>query len=167
MPLFPLSQLENKIEARAMPKLRQLSANPTHLENDLNHRFERNGPPPYVSSSESEEEELLFGRKFHPAQAASKPHEAILKEFGDLLNKPLDDRETIFAVHALQSSDIYSPSYRYRYEAEQEHDRLNAFVWSDKASLHVKESLSVQDSFPCTESRGYQRRDVIVRHNIK
>ncbi|KAI1123478.1 hypothetical protein F5Y10DRAFT_51621 [Nemania abortiva] len=157
-PFFGLSQLQTAMTARALPTLEQLAANPNHLNSSLNNRFERDDPPPYVSSSESEGEEALH----HPVLARSR--EAVLEAFEDLLSKPLNDNETQSLVETLDSVGVYSPGDRYRLEAEREHDRLSTFWGSSfwkagSANLHVQDLLK--------GPRGYQRRDVIVRRNIR
>ncbi|KAI0425075.1 hypothetical protein F5Y09DRAFT_352764 [Xylaria sp. FL1042] len=154
-PFSGLSQFQTAITARALPTLEQLAANPNHLNSSLNNRFERDDPPPYVSSSESESEEALH----HPVLA--RP---VLEEFKDLLGKPLNDNETQSVVETLESIGVYSPGVRYCNEVEREHDRLSTFwgtsFWkAGSANSHVHNLLK--------RPRGYQRRDVIVRRNIR
>ncbi|KAI0118160.1 hypothetical protein GGR51DRAFT_498329 [Nemania sp. FL0031] len=157
-PFFGLSQLQTAMTARAVPTLEQLAANPNHLNSSLNNRFERDDPPPYVSSSESEGEEALH----HPILALSR--EAALEKFKDLLSKPLNDNETQSLMETLDRIGVYSPGERYLLEAKREHYRVSDFwrssFWTDgSANSHVHDLLK--------GPRGYERRDVIVRHNIR
>lgn len=152
-PFFDLPQVQNAITARALPALERLAANSSQLDGSLNDRFGRDDPPPYVSSSESEEEEALY----HPVLARSR--EAVLEAFRPLLRKPLDDRETRSLVGTLHRMGIYTPGGRYKDEARREHDRLDTFIRSADANAHAADLL--------LGPRGYQRRDIIVRRNIR
>ncbi|SPQ25034.1 253bb602-825c-4ac0-b4c1-7d26754dd4a3 [Thermothielavioides terrestris] len=152
-PFFDLLQLQDAITARAVPVLERLATSPNRLNNSLNNRFERDDPPPYVSSSESEEEEALH----HPV--LSRPREIVLEEYRDLLSRPLNDNETQNLVSSLNGIGIYTPGGRYRYEASREHDLLSSFYRSVNANSHANDLLK--------GTSGYQRRDVIVRRNIR
>jgi hypothetical protein len=152
---FGQSQLQTAIMNRAMPTLEQLASNPNHVNNYLNNRFEFDDPPPYVSSSESEEAEALH----HPVLAGSR--EAALEKFRDLVRKPLSDNECEGVVHHLNGTDfnIYRPGGRYDTEARREHDRLDTFYLSMQSNSHAVDLLK--------GPKGYQRRSVIVRRNIR
>ncbi|KAK4214524.1 hypothetical protein QBC37DRAFT_440091 [Rhypophila decipiens] len=150
---FGLSQLQNAITTRALPTLEQLATNPNRLDNSLNHRFERDDPPPYASSSESESEEALH----HPVLARAQ--EVVLEQFRDLLCKPLNDNEIRSLVSTLDGIGIYTPGGRYIVEVKQEHDLLDRFYSSANINAHAHDLLK----FP----KGYQRRDVIIRRNIR
>ncbi|KAI0389806.1 hypothetical protein F5Y17DRAFT_469415 [Xylariaceae sp. FL0594] len=157
-PFLDMFQLQNAVTGRALPALQHLAANPNRRDSSLNNRFERDDPPPYESSSESAEEEAMH----HPVLAPSR--EAALAHFGGVLSKPLNDTEAISVVSTLNRIGAYSPEFRWRAEAEEEHERLNDFWRSSfgrggEANEHVH--------FLLKGPRGYQRRDVIVRRNIR
>jgi hypothetical protein len=107
---FDASQLQKAITAQAMPALGVLAADPSRLDRSRNRRFERDDPPPYMSSSESESEEALH----HPVLA--RPQEGVLEDFAELLSQPLSKEESDELVTSLNSSRLYSPGRRYRSE---------------------------------------------------
>lgn len=152
-PFSGLSQLRNAIQGQALPILEQLASSQDRLEESLNKRFERDEPPPYVSSSEDEEEEALR----HPVLALS--HEATIERFRDLVSKPLNDVEIEGVVYDLCFYNPSTPGVRYNIEARREHDRLDTFWAVTYRHSHAEDRLK--------GPRGHQRRDVIVRRNIR
>ncbi|KAH6614528.1 hypothetical protein B0J18DRAFT_447022 [Chaetomium sp. MPI-SDFR-AT-0129] len=147
------SQLQNAITAQAMPALGVLAADPSRLDRSRNTRFERDDPPPYVSSSESESEGALH----HPVLA--RPQEAVLEDFAALLRQPLSNEESDNLVTSLNISHCYSPGTRYRNETRLEYERLSSFCMRLPDRSRLREFLGLEP--------GQKRRAVIVRRNIR
>ncbi|KAK4132422.1 hypothetical protein BT67DRAFT_89442 [Trichocladium antarcticum] len=147
--------LHNAIAAGALPALENLAADGQRLERSRGRRFERDEPPPYVSSSESEDEAQVA--RYHPALARSS--EAVLQENKYILDKPLTEREFNNTLTSLSHGDLYSPGKRYREEARHELDLLRAFCRKHHSSTGLR---SILDHEP-----GDRRAAVIVRRNIR
>lgn len=153
-PFFDGSQLRNAITAQAVPALERLAAYPNHLDRSRNNRFENDEPPPYVSSSESEEDEALY----HPVLARS--HQAVMEEYKELINEPLNDDEFDRIEQRLHSFGLYTPGTRFNNEARRENEILDKFFLPREAngSFYSKHLKGL---------RGQQKRAVIVRRNIR
>jgi hypothetical protein len=142
-----------------------LAKHPNSLERALNRRFDRNDPPPYESSSESDSfngedpEEPVH----HPVLARTE--EAVMEEFrdSDRLREPLSDVEIVNILrslnHTVPCGAFYTPGKRFRDETRRERELLNGFERSEKVNKHTYDFL--------TGPRGHQRCAVIARHNVK
>ncbi|KAM7205032.1 hypothetical protein V8F33_001273 [Rhypophila sp. PSN 637] len=70
-----------------------------------------------------------------------------------------DDPPPYALVSTLDGIGVYTPGGRYSDEVKQEHDLLDKFYSSANINAHAHDLLK----FP----KGYQRRDVIIRRNIR
>ncbi|KAH6612281.1 hypothetical protein B0J18DRAFT_441753 [Chaetomium sp. MPI-SDFR-AT-0129] len=154
-PFIELSNLQRAIAAQAMPALEVLADDESRLDRSRNMRFERDDPPPYISSSESESEEALR----HPVLA--RPQKAVLADYAELLSQPLNQEESDYLLLSLNSCRRYDPVTRYRSEARFEHLRLGSFCGSLRWRSPLKESLKLP------KKTAEKRRAVIVRRNIR
>lgn len=154
-PYLELSNLQRAITAQAMPALGVLADDESQLDHSRNARFERDSPPPYVSSSESESEEALR----HPVLA--RPRDAVLAEHVELLSQPLDQKESRKLVRTLNRSRRYAPGPRYRSEAKLEQLRLSSFCRDLPWKSPLAETLNP------TKNTGQKRRAVIIRRIIR
>lgn len=152
-PFFDGAQLRGAINGHAVAALEALAANPDRLDRSLNRRFERDEPPAYESSSESEGEEALYH------EVLARPREVVLEEFKGLLSQPFDKYEFDAILDSLYSLGIYNPGERYRDEARREDELLRDFCRSQPWDSAIRDLLDIEI--------GSQRRAVIVRHNIR
>ena len=84
-PFFDEAQIHNALRNEALPELARLADN-DRLRDRAVRRFDRDEPPPYVSSTEDEDE---FG--YEPPLGFEGS--AVLDEFADLITPPLTDAE--------------------------------------------------------------------------
>ncbi|KAI5859903.1 hypothetical protein GGS23DRAFT_607144 [Durotheca rogersii] len=126
----------------AVPRILRLAADEDRRMNSLR-RFDRDGPPPYVSSTESFFSESGF---FPPPLGRTMPEELVA-----IMEPPLDDKELNVAAEYLCSA--LRPDNRYYSDAKSEDRRLRA---------HHR---SATDIFKGVN--GGHRTGVIVRHNVK
>ena len=91
-----------------MPTLEHLAANDDARNRELD-RFERDEPPPYVSSTESEEFEV---RPYTP------PPDTLPEELQARFDRPFDEREQRSIAH--HGAWAWTPSDRYDTEARLE-----------------------------------------------
>ncbi|KAF2457521.1 hypothetical protein BDY21DRAFT_371707 [Lineolata rhizophorae] len=152
-PLFDHEQINNALQNEALPVLAQFADN-SSLRGRALRRFDRDEPPPYVSSTDDDEEyvpSLGFGG------------DALLDQFKDLMNSPLDGDERTSVVHALHSSGkVYDPGERYRKEARMEEERVRSF------RRRLRPSSAEAEKFLDFKGRaGEERLNILVRRNIK
>jgi len=154
MATYEERQIEQGPQLDALPALERLAANPS-LRSRALRRFEREEPPPYASSIESDEDDLLY----HPAIGSSD--ELFPTEYRGLLGTPLDEKEqqaTASGLHGVTKA--YDAGERYENEARLEQGRLRHAYFSGA----LKEATR---AFVGEGRAGRQRCKVIVRHNIR
>ncbi|KAL2175262.1 uncharacterized protein P884DRAFT_331324 [Thermothelomyces heterothallicus CBS 202.75] len=154
-PLFDEAQIHNALRNEALPELARLAADDRLRELAVN-RFDRDEPPPYVSSTEDDEyyeNELPLGVDGN----------AVLEEFADVLNPPLDDTERdMVAIKLWYYAKVYEPGHRYRQEARVEEKRVRSLWWKlQPANDDAKKFLDF------VGRPGDERVNIIVRRNIK
>ena len=133
------SQIPAALRNQAMPALEYLAANDDARNRALN-RFERDEPPPYISSTESEE---FDDRLWAP------PPDTLPEDLQTTIEQPLNQEEQRRIAHNLGWE--MSASSRYREEARLENFRL----------LGYKHKLLFRGD------HGKPRANIIIRHNIK
>ena len=140
MPPFhhPL-QIPAALRNQAIPALEYLAAN-NDARNSMLSRFERDEPPPYVSSTESEE--------FDDGLLTPQP-DTLPEELQTIVDQPLDQREKAKIAHNLGS--WVDGASRYRAEARLEEFRLTRYM---NHNLFRGEY-------------GKRRLRIMIRHNIK
>lgn len=143
------------LETKAAPALERLAEDSRRRDRALR-RFDRSDPPPYESSTD--DEELAT---YHPVLAEDP--DAVLDEFKDLMEGPLNDEEESVVVNRLfDVSRAYDPGARYQMEARIEGARVEHVLWklSDDARKYLRRPGS-------KDRAGQERINVIVRRNIK
>lgn len=78
-PFFDDDQIHDALRIDALPALGRFAVNPNLRDRTLN-RFDRDEPPPYTSSTESDEEEAAF----HPSLGLGSG--SVLQEFETLMD---------------------------------------------------------------------------------
>ncbi|PNY23162.1 Uncharacterized protein TCAP_06898 [Tolypocladium capitatum] len=141
-PFFDSAQIRDALRNQAMPAIEALAAN-EHLRNRAVSRFDRDGPPPYASSTESEE---LGDDLFAPQPG---DHHPLPEELRAIIEQPIDDDERSSIAFFWKS--ITEPSKLYYTEAKREEARLN--------------HRQFNRIFRGVE--GCRRFGVLVRHNVK
>jgi len=144
-------QIANAMRNDALPALERLAGNSSLRDRALS-RFERDEPPPYVSSTEDEDED----------EDEVVPH---VDELNRLLDEPLNDRELDEAAWFLEGqSRAYHPGARYDAEAELERHRVER--WARGASNATREYF-VQYGPAAKGRAGRERVNIIARRNIR
>ena len=145
-------QLEDALYRDVLPVLRRLAADDALRERALR-RFD-NGPPPYASSREGENDEdaLRYHEALRPTWAF------IVERYQDVLDLPLNGEEEEEVIRAAMSR--YRPRLDYTLEANAEANRLETFL---RAHYRTHPDLIAYLELPAHR----QRRDVIVRHLIR
>jgi hypothetical protein len=140
-PFFDRVHLHQAVSSQAIPTLEAIAAN-DNLRSLR--RFERDDPPPYVSSTESEEldDDVLNP----PLRGRPMP-----EELKAIIERPIDDDELRRISHVLHS--IVGPDDFYYTEAKREHYRLDC-----RRGPRPKMFRGLN---------GSRRQGVIVRHNVK
>jgi hypothetical protein len=141
-PFFDRVHLYQAVSNQAVPALEAIAVN-DNLRSL--HRFERDDPPPYVSSTESEE--LDDADLIPPPRGRSMPEELIA-----IMERPIDNDE-LDSISAFMRS-IVRPDYFYYTEAKREHYRVDNHVRGPRLEMF-------------RELNGARREGVIVRHNVK
>lgn len=123
MPAFlTRQQLHNAMHRDALPALERLATN-SQLRDRALSRFNNDDPPPYVSSSETENDENAL--RFHPAMPC--PGSAtVLEKYKAVLDLPLNEEEEDQMI--ARNLSLYSPGRRYRLEAKAEWNRISDLV---------------------------------------
>ncbi|KAH9434844.1 hypothetical protein MCOR27_000627 [Pyricularia oryzae] len=158
MPAFfdPHTQIPAAINSQLLPALDDLAADPDRLERALNRRFGREVPPQDDDETESDIEQEA--RDFELSQ---RPREAILSEYRDLIDAPLDgDDVDNLAFQFHHSHHLYDPRKRYEDESNHEQGLLLDFYrskWPDPRTERFLEG----------GEKGELRRKIIARHIVK
>ena len=139
-PLHPI-HIDSALRYQAMPILEHLAANEDARNRALD-RLERDEPPPYVSSTESEE--------FEDRPRKPLP-DTLPEELQESLDRPFDERKQHWIAHEVASS--LDPYDRYHTEAELEH--------------HLLHDYSNHKLFGLQHKYAQERSNIIVRHVIK
>ena len=157
-PLFDSMYIAHAVRGEALPALERLAERSSLCDRALD-RFDHDDPPPYVSTTEDEEDDM-------PHPALGPINSAMLEELNHLLDAPLDDDERDRAARHLQNqSHIYEPRVRYAAEAKIERERIHAWA-KFEASPDTRDYL-VQLG-PAKKGRaGHERVNIIARRNIK
>lgn len=142
-PFFDHVQLHRAVDSQAVPVLEAMAAN-DNLRSLR--RFERDDPPPYASSTESEEFDEMH--LFPPPRGGS-----LAEELQAILEPPLNDQELDMIAYTLGKS--VHPAKPYHTEAKYEEYRLG------KATSGLPSSLMFQ------RLNGARRQGVIIRHGLK
>jgi len=151
-PLLDDMQIANAMRNDALPALQRLAGNSSLRDRALS-RFDRDEPPPYVSSTEDEDE--------NDDEIVPQLDEHINR----LLDEPLNDREFDEAAWSLELNlRPYHPGTRYNAEAELERDRIES--WARKASNATREYF-VQYGPAAKGRAGRERVNIIARRNIR
>ncbi len=161
-PLFDDMQIANALRTEALPALERLAGNSFLRDRALERRFDRDEPPPYVSSTEDDYEDMA---DLVPGPVDS----AALDELASLLDKPLDDDQRARAVdHARRQARIYSPGARYDQEVKLERERIERWMSfsANKVSNQTRDYF-VQYGTAQEGRAGVERINVIARRNIK
>jgi hypothetical protein len=141
MPFFDHAQIRDALDNQAIPTPVALAENEKHRNRSLGRRFERDNPPPYASSTESESE---FDSFFAPP----RPRD-MSEELKSIMEKEISDDELNSIAYDMRTwSD---PVSFYLTEAKLEEDRLNRYPFRSRF----------------IQLKGSRRLGVIVRHNVK
>ncbi|KAI1289079.1 hypothetical protein F5Y03DRAFT_378428 [Xylaria venustula] len=141
-PFFDRVQLHQAVTSQAIPMLEAIAAN-DNLRSLR--RFERDDPPPYTSSTESEEPE--------DADLIPQPRGGPMpEELKATIERPFDDVELDDIAFSLES--IVYPDHFYYTEAKREHYRLDNRRRGPRPEMF-------------RGLNGVRRQGVIVRHNVK
>ncbi|CZR50564.1 uncharacterized protein PAC_00438 [Phialocephala subalpina] len=140
-PFFDRVLLHDALQNQAVPVLEALAAN-DNLRNRSLRRFERDDPPPYASSTESEE----FNDDF---VAPPLPRGELPEELKTIMEQPITDDEMKHIAYEMRS--ILDPVDFYHIEAKREEIRVDKYR-SHKIFRGVE---------------GCRRCGVFVRHNVK
>ncbi|KAI0812807.1 hypothetical protein GGR55DRAFT_703538 [Xylaria sp. FL0064] len=141
-PFVDRFQLQQAVSSQAVPLLEAIAAN-DNLRSL--HRFERDEPPPYASSTELEE--LDDVDIFPPPQGGPMP-----EELKAIMERPLTDDELYFITCRLEPF-VYPDKFYYS-EAKREHDRLDSYHRGPRPQMFQR-------------LNGVRRQCVIVRHLVK
>ncbi|KAI1347199.1 hypothetical protein F5Y01DRAFT_307762 [Xylaria sp. FL0043] len=141
-PFVDRFQLQQAVSSQAVPALEAIAAN-DNLRSLR--RFERDEPPPYASSTESEE--LDDVDIFPPPQGGPMP-----EELKAIMERPLTNDELHFITLHLEPF-VYPDKIYYR-EAKREHDRLGSYHRGPRPLMFQR-------------LNGQRRQGVIVRHLVK
>lgn len=147
-------QIANALRSEALPALEHLTGNSGHTLR----RFDRDEPPPYVSSTEDEDEDM-----YHPA--LGPVDSAMSDELNRLLDKPLNDDQRHSSARRLESqSRAYDPGARYDKEVKLERERIK--MWANTANTSMR-TYFIQFG-PAKKGRaGRECVNIIARRNIK
>ena len=157
--LFDGVQIANALRNEALPALERLAQN-TSLRDCAVERFDRDEPPPYVSSTEDKAEDEFY-------LTHGPIDDALLEELKILADQPLDDAERDRAATFLQHDHppAYSAGWRYYEEVKIERERVKDWA-SFKARPDVRDYF-VQYGLARKGRAGEERVNVIARRNIK
>jgi hypothetical protein len=136
-PFLDRVQLDHALQYQALPHLEALAANDS-LRNRSLRRFERDDPPPYVESTESEE---LDDAPLPPLDG-KLPQDLLA-----VMEPPLSTDE----LTPYYLENLLEPVHIYHLEAEREQNRVES---------HVRSTIY-------RGREGAQREGVIVRHSVK
>ncbi|KAK4032851.1 hypothetical protein C8A01DRAFT_40701 [Parachaetomium inaequale] len=154
-PFFDEAQIHNALRNEALPELARLADN-EGLRDRAVRRFDRDEPPPYVSSTEDDDE---FG--YEPPLGFEGG--AVLDEFADLITPPLNDAERdSVATDLSYHLKVYNPGERYHKEALFETERVRTLRWKLRPTNAEAERILDFQGRP-----GDERVNIIVRRNIK
>ncbi|KAI3318580.1 hypothetical protein HD806DRAFT_512031 [Xylariaceae sp. AK1471] len=137
-------QLQQAVSSQAVPELAAIAAN-DNLRSLR--RFERDEPPPYVSSTESEDDEAVDRSYQAQPQDGAIPDEILA-----IMERPLEQSEVDDIASLLES--IAYPDEIFHSEAWREQDRLDNQGRGPRPYIF-------------RGSNGVKRQGVIVRHNVK
>lgn len=154
-PLLDGMQIANALRNEALPALERPAGRP---RDSALARFERDEPPPYVSSTEDEDEDE-YAARLAPASVDG----TVLDELHRHLDEPLDDDQRHRAGWQLKRT--YCPGTRYDEELKLETGRVESWV-------RVKASDRTREYFlqygPARKGRaGRERVNIIARRNIR
>ncbi|KAL2256548.1 hypothetical protein VTK26DRAFT_1498 [Humicola hyalothermophila] len=144
-PFFDQVQIYDAIQNQANPILEALAAN-DHLRDRSLRRFDRDDPPPYESSTESEDVDNYF-----VAQPLHSQGDELPEELTAIMEQPITDDEMDMVV--LSVSRILCPIHFYHTQVEFERDRVQDSKYWSKSLFRGLE--------------GSRRLGVIARHNVK
>ncbi|KAL2155546.1 hypothetical protein VTH82DRAFT_288 [Thermothelomyces myriococcoides] len=154
-PLFDEAQIHLALRNEALPELSRLAADDRLRELAVK-RFDRDEPPPYVSSTEDDEfyeSELPLGFNGN----------SVLEEFADVLKPPLSDKERdMVATKLWYFAKVYEPGHRYRQEARLEEERVRRLCRRLQPA-----NDEAKKPFDFWGRPGNERLNIIVRRNIK
>jgi hypothetical protein len=151
-------QIVNALRNEALPALERLAQSSSLQERALA-RFDRDEPPPYVSSTEDDEEDM-------PYPALDPADSAMPDALNRFLDEPLRDDELDRAAGELANQwRVYSPGARYDMEAPLEKARVERWIWR-MANPDTKDFF-VQLGPAAKGRAGRERVNIIVRRNIK
>jgi hypothetical protein len=133
-PFFDEAQIHNALRNEALPELERLADN-ERLRDRAVRRFDRDEPPPYVSSTEDEDE---FG--YGPPLGFEGG--ALLDEFADLITPPLTNTERDWVATDLSyTRKTYNPGERYHKEALVEAERVRNLCFKLRPANAAAEGL--------------------------
>ena len=141
-PFFDRVHIHQAVSSQAIPVLEAIAVN-DNLRSL--YRFERDDPPPYVSSTESEE--LDDADLIPPPQGRPMP-----EELKAIMERHIDDNE-LNRISCFMHS-IVRPDDLYYSEAKREDDRVDNYHRGPRPQMFK-------------ELNGIRRRGVIVRHLVK
>lgn len=146
--LLGAANLRRHMQLDVVPHLEVLAANQDELDRYLDHRFDRDEPPPYASSTESP----VDPQYPIPSMPTPKGFSELPATLVDILNEPLTDQEIDDYVDTRpwSSPSIMGPADVYRLEAQ---------VVNDCEDLYCNPVFS--------GLAGTRRRGVLVRHCLK
>ena len=145
--LFDDYQIANAMRNEAVPALERFAENASSRDRDLR-RFDRDEPPPYVSSTEDEYDDY--------------DDVPPLDEVTRILDEPLDNDDLDMVAYRVEKH--YPPGERYNAEAEVERDRL---ALSARQACDNTRQYFVQYGSAEAGRAGRARVNIIVRRNIK
>lgn len=151
-PFFDEQHIHDALQVEALPALERVAANPNVRDRTLR-RFDRDEPPPYESSTESESED-----PFHRAWALGSG--SVLQKFESLMDAPLDENEQLAVAQGLHEyRRAYEAGERFRAESRVEEKLLDSFCRNQGCNNDARKFLSGR--------AGQQRYHVIIRRNIR
>jgi hypothetical protein len=154
-PFFDEAQIHNALRNEALPELERLADN-ERLRDRAVRRFDRDEPPPYVSSTEDEDE-------FGSGPPLGFEGGALLDEFADLITPPLTDAERDWVATDLSyTRKTYIPGERYHKEALVEAERVRNLCFKLRPA-----NAAVEGLLDFWGRAGQERLNIIVRRNIK
>lgn len=160
---FDDAQIAWALGSEALPALERLAQAPS-LRDRAVARFDRDGPPRYVTSTEEEDSDehavisTLFG---HPLR------EKALDDVRRLLDEPLDDKQCgRLALGLACQTEVYSPGQRYNQEVKHEKSRVESWARVEAKTDSTREYFVQYGGVKETRA-GIERVNIIARRNIK
>lgn len=143
-PFFERAQLDEALQNQVIPLLEALAKN-DNLHNRSLRRFERDDPPPYVSSTESEEFDDDFFAPLSPIPLNGE----LPEEVKAIMEQPISDDELKRITFGMRP--ILEPVDFYLIEAKREERRVHHLRWNE--------------IFRGVKS--FQQHGILVRHCVK